>query len=371
MGQGECKMGIREIKISNFNPDIKLAEDIYSSLGGILYRKGTILKERDKEILEAFDVTKFKVEESSELNKVEKVKVDHKQDKETNQYEKKTLLFQKQFHQTAGIIDKLLKAARGKTDVSILVLRESIQPLLDKLNTDPKQILSINNSSLNTDQYHSYHSLYVGLMSYLLAKWVDMDKNDWMPIALAGVLHDIGMSRIPDQITFNKGKLTYYELDEVKKHPVYGYEMLKGTIGLNKGTLLAILQHHEREDGTGYPLKIKKDQIHTYAKIIAIMDVFHAMTSRRTYRSGYTLFNTLDYLVKESYQKLDIRFVHILVQKISQLTISERVRLSDGRQGVIMFVDQQHPTRPWVKIDNDIVNLVNEKEIYIEELIIN
>ncbi len=367
-------MGIKEIHISKFKPSLKLAEDIYSSLGGILYRKGTTLKEKDNEILKAFGVLKFKIEEGKLINKIEER--DNKECQSTDdeekpneaQHDKKITLFQREFHQGTVTIDKLLKAARGKTDVSILELREAIQPLIDKLNTDPKQLLTINSSLFKLEQYQSYHSLFVGLMSYLLAKWLELDKNEWMPIALAGVLHDIGMSRVPDQITFNKGKLNHYELAEIKKHPVYGYEILKETIGLNKGTLLAVLQHHEREDGSGYPLKLKKEQIHNYAKIIAIADVFHAMISRRTYRSGYTIFNTLEHLLREGYQKLDMKYVHILVQKISQFTLSEKVRLNDGRQGVVMFIDQHYPTKPWVKVGNDIINLINEKTIFIKEI---
>ena len=137
------------------------------------------------------------------------------------------------------------------------------------------------NRSLQEYIYHK--SIMVSLTSYSLARWAGLPQKDLMQIALAGLLHDIGNGKMDRAFLEKKNPLTADEMDEVKQHTLIGYQILKNMSGINEGVKLSALQHHEREDGSGYPLGVKSDKIHMYAKIVAIADIFNAMTNERYY----------------------------------------------------------------------------------------
>ncbi|TCS80831.1 HD-GYP domain-containing protein [Tepidibacillus fermentans] len=358
------------ISIQNIQSGMVLKENVYSKLGGLLYKKGTILKEQDQEILFAFGVTDIHIiddEKDKENNKVLKnaKKEQRIDDKSNHQVE----LYQKNYNRAFRLVSKILKSAQGNPQIPIIELRNTIEPLLDYLLQNQKVLLTLNfNNDLN--KYEIVHALSVGMLSYMMANWIGMDQSEWMQVALAGVLHDIGMSRIPSQILNKKKSLDYYEKEEIKKHTVYGYYMLKGTKGLNQGAILAVLQHHERNDGSGYPLQLKQEQIHTYSKIIAIADVFHAMISKRSYREQFSYFKVLDQLLGDSFGKLEPKIVQIFVRMMSKITLGSRVVLNNGLEGNILFINTNNPTRPLIQVSDQIINLEKENKLFIQDILI-
>ena len=124
---------------------------------------------------------------------------------------------------------------------------------------------------------------------------------DWFQIGLAGVLADSGMSRLNPNWLIKGTELTIQEFKEMKKHPTYSYQLVENITALTKAAKLAILQHHERLDGSGYPLGVKADKIHPYAKIIAIVDTYHAMTSERAYKPKKSPFKVMEEMLRVKY----------------------------------------------------------------------
>jgi len=162
--------------------------------------------------------------------------------------------------------------------------------------------------------------------------------------------------------------LTSAELHEVRQHTVYGFRLLEGGTALNQGVWLAALQHHERIDGSGYPMKVTGDKIHPFAKIVAIADMYHAMTSNRNYKKAESPYLVLEELQAESFGKLDPLYVKTFIERATQFHIGVFVRLNDGRIGEIVFSDRSNPTRPMISIHGTIVNLVQERHLYIREV---
>ncbi|MFV9510291.1 HD-GYP domain-containing protein [Tepidibacillus sp. LV47] len=366
--KGEMSMTL--ISIQNIYPGMVLKEDVYSRLGGLLYKKGTILKEQDQEILFAFGVTHIQI--IDEKKDKEKMKISRNTKKEEeihNQSNSQELIFQENYNRAFYLVAQILRSAQGKPQIPLIELRNSIQPILDYTIKNPKVLLTLHRFE-NLNKYEIVHALSVGMLSYSIANWLGMDQSKWTQLALAGVLHDIGMSRIPNQILDKKTSLDYYEREEVKKHTVYGYQMLKGIKGLNEGAILAVLQHHERNDGSGYPLQLKQEQIHTYSKIIAIADVFHAMISKRSYRERIPIFSVLEQLLEDSFGKLDPKIVQTFVRMLSQITIGKRVILNNGLEGTILFISANHPTRPLIQVNDQIINLETETNLFVKEIIV-
>ncbi len=349
----------KEIKVG-----MKLSQDIQSKLGGIIYNKGTSLKEIDRDILKAFSIKEVNIEES-EIKKKSSEIIKKKMDENSTDD-----LYNKLFNQALKVVDNIYKVAQGNAQIPIVDLRKVLYPLLEEPYQHLKYLSQLPYTSSNFSKYLSHHALSVGIISYAIGKWIGLDQGERMQLALAGVLHDVGMSRIPINYLYQTNVLEDKEFDEIKKHTLYGYQVIKDTKGLKEGTVLSVLQHHEREDGSGYPLQLKSTQIHTYSKIIAIADIFHAMISKRIYRSEYSMYQAIEEIIKEGFGKLDPKIVRVFVNKMTQVTNGTKVTLSNGKKGIIVFTDQQHPTRPWVKVDDKIINLVIEKNIYIKEIFV-
>ena len=190
-----------------------------------------------------------------------------------------------------------------------------------------------------------------------------------MPVALAGLFHDIGNVRIDRSILFKPTALTAAEAEEMKTHTVQGYNLLKNVAAINEGVKLTALQHHEKIDGSGYPAGLSGDKIHPYARIVAVSDIFHAMTLQRSYRKAVSPYLVLETLHKESFGKLDPVYVRAFIEKATQFHNGTVVRLSDNRIGEIVFSDRNHPTRPWVSVNGTIINLTTNHRLHIESII--
>lgn len=190
-----------------------------------------------------------------------------------------------------------------------------------------------------------------------------------MPIALGGLLHDIGNAKVDPGIIFKPGTLNAKETEEMKKHTIIGYHILKDTPAINNGVKFCALQHHEREDGSGYPLGVAGDKIHPYSKLIAIADTFHAMTTDRFHKQKISPYLVLEQLLNDSFGKMEPAMVQTFVNKVTAFHNGMLVKLSDNRIGEIVFSDRTNPTRPWVNVDGKIINLTMERSLYIKDVI--
>lgn len=220
-----------------------------------------------------------------------------------------------------------------------------------------------------SDDYTYQHSLRVSILATMIGKWMGYDRETLQELATAGLMFDIGKMKIPDFI-MRKPQLTDDEFEVVKKHAQLGYGVLMKTKGITNNMKYSALQHHERLDGTGYPLRLKSGQIHEFAKIIMVCDIFDAMTSDRPYRKKVSPFQAAEYLSWQSGQTLDSKICYILISNLAEFYLGKRVRLSNGEFGRIVYVDVNFPTRPVVALeDGTIRDLVKEKQLQIEELI--
>jgi len=168
------------------------------------------------------------------------------------------------------------------------------------------------------DRYTKYHNMRVGKIAGKLYQVVCPNK-DISTIVTAGSFHDIGKSKIPGEILNKQGKLTVEEFEIIKKHPLYTKEILEGT--LDDFTTKIASEHHERLDGSGYPFGLKGDELCVETRILAISDVFDALTSDRSYRGRFTIEDALN-IMRELEGKIDMSIFSILVDLIDRKVIS-------------------------------------------------
>lgn len=169
-------------------------------------------------------------------------------------------------------------------------------------------------SILSYDYYTHTHSLNVSIYALCLGRHIGLAQNKLEELGTSALLHDLGKSKIDKALINKKGKLTEHEFKVVQNHPYYGWELAKKLGVTNKNILAGIRNHHEKLDGTGYPDGQKDEEIHLFAKIVAVCDVFDALTTRRSYKDPVSTFDTLIMMKKEMTNHLDGKVINHFIQ---------------------------------------------------------
>lgn len=264
---------------------------------------------------------------------------------------------------------KMFQSWQAGSPIDMPEVRKVLVPLLEEAVENPNQIFRLHHYSTKED-YLYHHSITVAVLSALLGKFLHFPKGDWIQIGIAGAMSDCGMAKVEKKVLDKKSSLTFAEFEEVKKHPLYSYNMLKQVLILKEDVRKAVYQHHERIDGSGYPEGLKADKLHPYAKIVAVSDVYHAMTSERNYKSKQSPFKVLESILQDHFGKFDLKVVQALTKTMTNFSTGTRIMLSNNQTGTIVFMEQKAPTRPMVKLDTgEIIQLVNQRQLFIEEIL--
>ncbi|MGC8769994.1 MAG: HD-GYP domain-containing protein [Brevinematia bacterium] len=161
------------------------------------------------------------------------------------------------------------------------------------------------------------HILRVSQFSKILAELIGLSEKDIRLITLSSPMHDIGKPGIPDNILNKPAKLTTEEFEIIKNHTKIGYEMLnKSKKDLFASAAIIALQHHEKYDGTGYPNKLKGNEIHIYGRIVCIADVFDSLSSDRVYKKAWEMDKVLEFMTNERGKHFDPEMVDLFIKNI-------------------------------------------------------
>ena len=212
------------------------------------------------------------------------------------------------------------------------------------------------------------HSLNVAIISRIIGKWLHFSNEELDTLTLAGLLHDIGKTKIPDEVLNKDGKLTDEEFQMIRNHPKYGYDILKSQ-PLNSHIKKAALMHHERCDGSGYPMGLTMEEIDDYALIIAIADVYDAMTAARSYRAPLCPFEVIAEFEKDGLQKYKPKYILTFLENIANAYQNNRVMLSDGTSARIVLLNHRRLSKPLVQLDDGACIDLEKSPLYILSLI--
>lgn len=214
------------------------------------------------------------------------------------------------------------------------------------------------------------HSVNVAALSSLLGKWAGLDEVDCRALITASMLHDFGKTKIPESILNKKTPLNDAEYIIIKNHPKISYEEVKKIPYIGENILFGVLMHHERCDGSGYPLGLKGNSIHTFGKILAIADVFDAINSNRIYRNKKKPFEALSIIKEESIKgKLDYSLCETFLKGLSNFYIGQDVLLNNGNQARILQMDTANISSPLLMVNDDFIDLRTRTDLHIVELL--
>jgi putative nucleotidyltransferase with HDIG domain len=243
-----------------------------------------------------------------------------------------------------------------------------MEPLVDQLKGH-KDVVSLMLCIDQNDDYTYNHSMQVGILSYYIASWLGFSKEEAYEAGRAGYLHDIGKCQIPSSLLNKPAKLTAEEFEEMKKHTIYGYEIIRNSSSDTIPALVA-LQHHERDDGSGYPHAIQKNEIHPFSRITAVADVFSAMSMNRVYQSKQELLTVMRELHTMSFGKLSANATQVFIRHMLPNFIGKKVILSTKEKGTIIMTSPADYFRPLVKTGDRFLDLSSRRDIGIDQILL-
>lgn len=332
---------MRLISIRKCRPGDTLARSIYTETGMVLVGAGVELTERMLMRLKNKNITSLYI-----------------QDKRTDDILVESVLTEQTRREAMAIIHETLftvgespqKWQQIFTDRSFgRQLRQIMTTVADEMK-GCRSALNLMADACAYDNYIFTHSFNVALYSTALAMKTDFTEKEVLEIGIGGLLHDIGKMHIPDAILKKPGRLTTEEFDMMKKHTEIGFELLRKQEDIPLLAAHCAFQHHERWDGSGYPRRLKGEEIHPYGRLMAVADVFDALTTHRIYREPMLPHAAMEVLYSGADRLFDHHFVVALRDTIALYPLGLSVTLNTGESGVVVDANIGLPSRPIIRI---------------------
>ena len=273
-----------------------------------------------------------------------------------------------QVHEVSLQFEDIFEEIRENGKIPIKEIEADIIPTIVQAAEIP-HIYHLFKEMQKKNEYTFRHNICVGVIATNIGKWLGLSKKELSKLTLAATLHDIGKTMIPESILNKPGKLTEVEYEEMKRHTIYGYKLIKNIHVLPQSISLVALQHHEREDGRGYPMRLKGENIHYFSKIVAIADIFHAMSSKRVYHEAIPFFEVISQMKDSVFGKLNPTILLLFLNKLMDTLVGKEIELSNLQRGKIIMIHPYDPLHALVKTDEGIIDLSKKKDLKIVQVI--
>jgi putative nucleotidyltransferase with HDIG domain len=245
--------------------------------------------------------------------------------------------------------EKILSQIKQKKTIQVSEVEETTNAMVDSIFRN-QDALSCMSRLQTKDSYLIEHSLNVSILMSVFAKHLGFDKRLIQELALGAFLHDIGKVLLPNDILNKRDPLTDKEQNIIRSHVALGLKILESSPSISYMAINMIREHHERLDGSGYPNKLKGDEISKYGRMIAIIDSYDAMTSERPYKKSIHPINAFKTLIAEAPEYYDEELVENFIQCMGVYPVGTLVKLNSGKLGLISRLNKQKPLHPYVRV---------------------
>ena len=346
-------MKVKRVRTGDLRPGMLVANDIYAINGTLLALKDSIVNERMIALLQRAYIQAINIRQTDLLDDTEGFAT-------------------RKFTETFDRIHNDIKDTFEKVVVDKEVNTKEIVEELESLMVEAGNSYDLLNMLLDMRKISGgiyYHAIEVAMISRVLGGWLDMPKEDVALLEVAGLFHDIGKCRIDPKILNKKESLSRSEYETVRQHAIEGYKIVRDK-NLDGRIKQAVLSHHERCDGSGYPLGVKANKIGAFPRVVAIADVYAAMLEKRPYRKrSYSPFEIVGYLEQDCVGKFDAEYLMSFLSRILDAYLHRQVKLDNGIVGEVIFINKSNPSKPLLKILGGYLDLSLTPEISIVEVL--
>jgi len=326
---------MRYVLISDLEPGMLVARSFYNKNLAALLNEGVAIKNNHIQALERIGVRGIYIHDEFSKDIELTPIID----------DKSKLVF-------AHEVDEMLENVSNSLPTNEVSLKSIIRKLIRQITENNHAVVNM----LELKQFDNYtfqHSINVCILAIVVGLNLDFSEETLENLAMAAVYHDIGKLMIDPAIINKPGELTAEEFDVIKLHPELGADFLNDKGILNFYTELGILHHHERYDGTGYPKGLKGNDINIFGRIIALVDVFDAITTKRVYKDAYLPSEAIEYIFANANRHFDMKIMKVFLNKIAAYPVGVTVELNNGLKGVVAETFEEFTTRPKIKIIQD------------------
>lgn len=253
------------------------------------------------------------------------------------------------FGRTQEFIDRTLSAIQGGKTPELDEARPLIQACVKSIGANANAMFWLTRIK-SQDAYTAEHCLRVAIYAIAFARFIGMPEEDLEVVGLCGLLHDIGKVKVRSEVLNKPGALTDAETAEIRQHAELGYQLLQSHHSLEPIVSDVTLHHHERMDGRGYPNQLEEWQISRFARLIAIVDAYDAITSDRCYRKGLPASDALRILYRGRAEQFDAEMVEAFIRMLGIYPPGTLVELNTGEVGLIIATHPGKKLHPRVEI---------------------
>lgn len=326
---------MRRVSVESITIGVKLARTVFKSDGGVLLTEGIEMKESYTERLKNYGITEVYVEDAISEN----VKVEDVIQEQTH-------------HEAVVLVKKMMDNYHFSETLEVEAVKKMVNKIADELLGNSNIIYSLSEIR-SIDNYTFEHSVNVCILSLIMGIGLDFDLDKLRDLGNGAIMHDIGKLCIPMEILKKPSQLTVAEFEEIKKHTILGYEILKRSGNISLSSAYIAFGHHERYDGSGYPLQLKNDNIQIFARIVAVADVYDALTSDRVYRKKLKSNEVYEYITSLGANQFDPLVIESFVKYVTIYPVGTGVLLNNKERALVMKANKLMPTRPLVRIIDD------------------
>ena len=326
---------MRRVSLGRAQPGIRVARTIFTLDGIILVPAGVQLTRELIHNLEHYGITEIYIDDkiSEDITYVETIKEEILTDIKSQ-------------------VKKIMTSPSIRMSVAGKKIENIVNKLLESILQKDNVIISLSDIR-SVDDYTFSHSVNVSIFSLITGITLGYKGEDLKGLGEGALLHDIGKVLVSEDVLKKPSTLTAAEYEEVKRHTVYGYDILRNSGNISPICPIIALYHHERIDGSGYPYKLKDGDIPVSARIVAVSDVYDALTTNRVYRKKIPSFEVLDYMCSLADRHFDKKVLKAFICHIANYPVGTAVLLNSGEKGLISKYNPALPNKPIVKIVMD------------------
>ena len=279
------------------------------------------------------------------------------------------------YHGVSVEYEILIKELSEKEKINNDLMNKILKKIHLMIETDKNKLIIFIGYNSENYKYHINHGINSTIIALIGGMELKFSEEELSELGIAGLFHDLGMRKIPESIISKNEKLSEEEYDQIKTHPVIAYKYLEDKDVFSKNILDAILQHHEQNNGKGYPQKLKSDKISKFAKILSIADAIESQIAFRSYREKRSSYNAIKEILKNTNNSFDNTYLEAFINAFSIYPPGTLVQMNNNSIGTVFSVVPYFPLKPQVKIIIDefgdkitkdlIKDLSNEKDLFI------
>ena len=263
--------------------------------------------------------------------------------------EGRALKIRRLYQEARELQGKFIRHLKAGEPIDITPLAAVAEEMVDTMFTHGDAMLCLARIRAK-DAYLMEHSMNVAILLANFGRYLGLERNVLKELTLGGLLHDVGKIMTPDEVLNKPGKLTDEEFGVMRQHVVHSYDILSNTAGITPTMLEVAANHHERLDGTGYPQRLKGEQLSLYTRMSGIVDVYDAVTADRVYKQGMQPTQAFRILLKGIDQHFDAELVTKFIKCMGVYPVGTLVQLSNQRLAVVMQRNEQQPLKPMVRV---------------------